>query len=47
MVRSRTAGQMDKVSTKYKTVQNSQSVAIQRGSANERITWCSEEMHGG
>jgi len=41
------AGQMDKVSTKCKIVQNSQPVAIQGGSANEGITWCSEEMHGG
>jgi len=46
MVRSRTVGQMDKVCTKCKFVRSSQSLAIQGGSANEGITWCSEETHG-
>jgi len=46
MVRSRIVGQMDKVCTKCKIVQSSQSLAIKGGSANEEITWCSEESHG-
>jgi hypothetical protein len=47
MVRSWTDGKMDKVCTKCKIVESSQSLAIQGGLANEGITWCSEEMHGG
>jgi hypothetical protein len=47
MVRSGTVGEMDKVSTTYKNGQSSQFLTIQGLSANEGITWCSKEMHGG